>query len=108
MPQTGRNFFAEVMYYFCLQFEDKTEATVAMVSCYSSPDQTLLEMSYNTLRSCTNLGQGGLLVINVKQITAVIAMVPHQPFGADSPQRYFVIEKPGLEVARLGGAEERV
>jgi len=34
-------------------------------------------------------------------------MVPHQPFG-DSTQQHFVVEKPGLEIACLGGVEERV
>lgn len=48
------------------------------------------------------------MVIDVKYISSVIVMVPHQPFGEDSVQRYFVVEKPGLEVACLGGAEERV
>jgi hypothetical protein len=82
--------------------------TLAMVSCYSSPDQTLLEISYNTLRSCTYLGQSGLMVVDVKQISSVIAMVPHKPFDGDFVQRYFVVEKPGLEVACLGGVEEQV
>ena len=48
------------------------------------------------------------MVIDIKYISSVIVMVPHQPFGGDSVQRYFVVEKPGLEVACLGGAEERV
>lgn len=80
-----------------------------MVSSYSSPDQSLLNNSYNTLRSCTKLGQSGLMVVNVKEIHSVIAMVPHRPFHAESVfQRYFVVEKPGLEVASLGGMDERV
>jgi hypothetical protein len=48
------------------------------------------------------------MVIDVKHINSVIAMVPHQPFSGDPIQRYFVVEKPGLEVACLGGVEERV
>lgn len=47
------------------------------------------------------------MVVDVKCISHVIAMVPHQPFG-DSIQRYFVVEKPGLEIACLGGVEEQV
>jgi len=42
-------------------------------------------------------------VIDVKTIRAVIAMVPHKPFPEDTRQRYFVVEKPGLDVAYLGG-----
>lgn len=79
-----------------------------MVSSYSSPDQSLLNNSYHTLRSCAKLGQSGLTVVNVKEIHSVIAMVPHHPFHAESVPRYFVVEKPGLEVASLGGMEERV
>lgn len=48
------------------------------------------------------------MVIDVKHISSVIAMVPHQPFGGDFVQRYFVVEKPGLEVACLGGVEDQV
>jgi hypothetical protein len=79
-----------------------------MASCYSPPDQTLLDISYNTLRSCTYLGQTGLMVVDVKHINSVIAMVPHKPFDGDPIQRYYVVEKPGLDVACLGGVEERV
>ena len=48
------------------------------------------------------------MVVDVKHISSVIAMVPHKPFDGDSIQRYFVVEKPGLEVACLGGVEEQV
>jgi hypothetical protein len=107
-PETNHDIFAEVQYYFRLQLEDNAEVTLAMVSCFSSPDKTLLDVSHNTLRSCTFLDQGGLAVIDVKYINSVIAMVPHQPFDGDSVQRYFVVEKPGLEIACLGGVEEQV
>jgi len=107
-PKTNHDIFVEVQYYFCLQLEDDMEVTLAMVSCFSSPDKTLIDTSYNTLRSCTYLDQGGLMVIDVKYINSVIAMVPHQPFDGDSVQRYFVVEKPGLDIACLGGAEEQV
>ena len=87
---------------------DDTEVTLAMVSCYSSPDPTLLTNSYNTLQSCIHLHQGGLMVVDVKEIHSVIAMVAHCPFARESVQRYFVVEKPGLEVASLGGMDENV
>ena len=35
-------------------------------------------------------------------------MVPHQPLGADSVGRFFVVEKPGLDVAHMGGNDEVV
>jgi len=49
-----------------------------------------------------------LRVIDVKMIHSVIALVPHRPFGPNLDQRYFVIEKPGLELAELGGHREDV
>jgi hypothetical protein len=47
-------------------------------------------------------------VINVESIKAVVAMVPHQPFEGEVAERYFVVEKPGLDVAMLGGYVEAV
>jgi len=48
------------------------------------------------------------MVVDMKNINSVIAMVPHKPFNGGSIQQYFVVEKPGLEVACLGGVEEQV
>jgi hypothetical protein len=45
---------------------------------------------------------------HVKIIHSVIAMVPHRPFGSNLDQRYFVVEKLGLELAELGGHREDV
>jgi hypothetical protein len=70
-----------------------------MVFFYSMPHQELLELSYNTLLSCTL--EMDLKVIEVQSICAVVAMVPHHPFPEEP--RYFVVEKPGVDVASLGG-----
>lgn len=68
----------------------------------------LFEFSYHTLLSCTNAGDACLQVIDVKSILSVVAMVPHLPFPGDTSERYFVVEKPGLDVASLGGVAEDV
>jgi hypothetical protein len=73
-----------------------------MVSFYSLPHQELLELSYNTLLSCTH--EKDLKVIDVRSIHAVVAMVPHQPFPGEP--RYYVVEKPGLDITSLGGSTE--
>jgi hypothetical protein len=83
------------------------EKSLAMVSTYSAPNQHLFELSYCTLWSCTHGGDNSLVVIDVKSIEAVVAMVPHQPFR-DSPGRYFLVEKPGLDIAFLSGHVEDV
>ena len=47
-------------------------------------------------------------IISVKTILAVVAMIPHKLFQNDSEQRYFLVEKPGLDVDRMGGVEEDI
>jgi hypothetical protein len=47
-------------------------------------------------------------VVDVKSIVSVVEMVPHQPFSEDTIKRVFVVEKPGLDVAWLGGNTEEV
>jgi hypothetical protein len=50
-------------------------------------------------------------VVNVKDISSVVAMIPRQPQDHhDIPQesRSFLCEMPGLHVARMGGATEIV
>lgn len=51
-----------------------------------------------------------MMVVDVKSIASVVAMVPHQPFpdSENTIQRVFVVEKPGLDVAWLGGNTEEV
>lgn len=51
-------------------------------------------------------GDKSLMVIDVKSILSVVAMVPHQPFPGR--EHFFVVEKPGLCVALLGGVLEDV
>ncbi|KAF8804536.1 hypothetical protein BYT27DRAFT_7106488, partial [Phlegmacium glaucopus] len=77
---------------------------LAMVVFYSLPHCNLLDLSYNTLLLCTP--EMGCRVIDVKPICSVVAMIPHHPFPGDTQKRYFVVEKPGLDVAWLGGSTE--
>lgn len=46
-------------------------------------------------------------IFNVKAIEAVVAMVPPS-VGAEWADRVFVVEKPGLDVAAMGGVTEAV
>lgn len=95
--------FAEVLFYFRTLVQG-VEKVLAMVSFYSPPHGNLLELSYNTLLSC--IPENGLKVIDVKSIRSVVAMIPHLPFPGNMEERYFVVEKPGLDVACLGGSVE--
>ncbi len=60
------------------------------------------------LWSCTYLGDGALKFIDVKDIQSVVAMVPHSPSidGRPAEDRFFLVEKPGFDVALMSGAEE--
>jgi hypothetical protein len=64
----------------------------------------------NTLWSCENQGDLALNFIDVKTIQSVVAMIPHRPamsaLQTDHPERFFLVEKPGLDVAMLAGIED--
>jgi hypothetical protein len=85
------------------------EKTLALVSIYSPPNQALLDASSNTLWSCTHQGDVGLKVVDVKTISSVVAMIPHGAnFPGDTTGHFFVVEKPGLDVAHMGGNDEEI
>jgi hypothetical protein len=102
--------FAEVYYYFQLQIFDDLR-TLALISVYSAPDPTLWELSHKTIKSCQYLADAQLVVIDVKTIHSVVAMVPHKvilPGKAAIEERWFVVEKPGLEAVEIGGFVEDI
>lgn len=83
-------------------------ASVAIVSVYSLPHDELLTISHNTLWSCTHHGNDALSVVDVKSIKSVVSMAPHRPklpSGAEE-DHFFVIEKPGLDIASVGVTNE--
>jgi len=79
-----------------------------LVSLFSKPDPTLLRISVNTLWSCKYQGDLTLAFIDIKHIQAVVAMVPHTPAleGQEVWGRFFLVEKPGLDVTVMAGTEE--
>lgn len=106
--------FAEILFYFQLQIAQISQGgqpineTYALVSRYSSPNAGILKKSSNTYWLCTHGRIENLEVIPVKTILSVVAMIPYKPLQNDSEQQYFVVEKPGLEVACMGGVEENI
>jgi hypothetical protein len=102
----GKLCFAEVQFFFRLVVGSEVR-TLALVSVYSDPHPGLLEASTHTLWSCIYQGDAALRIVDVKAITGVIAMIPHRPFP-DGPDRFFVLEKPGQDVARMAGNEEEM
>ena len=81
---------------------------LALISLYSRPDETLLSLSVNTLWSCEYQGDDTLRFINVKIIQAVVAMIPHRVElpGFPPSEHFFLVEKPGLDVAMMASVEE--
>ena len=77
---------------------------------YSRPDPSLLRLSVNTLWSCEHQGDAALRFIDVKIIQSVVAMVPHTPAieGVDLGERFFLVEKPGFDVAIIAGIQENL
>ncbi|KAF9470601.1 hypothetical protein BDN70DRAFT_939565 [Pholiota conissans] len=99
----------EVYYYFRCRIHGQ-EKVLAVVSKYSEPDSDLLAVSHGTFLSCQYSGDGALVVIDVSCIESVVAMVPHnhtRPHSIpDTNLHFFLVERPGLDIWRLGGFQD--
>ena len=85
-----------------MQFGQQYKVPV-LISVYSPPHTGLFEV----FLSCTYHGDACLKVIDISSIVLVVAMIPHDPFvDGDMQERYFVVEKPGLEATVLGGVKD--
>jgi hypothetical protein len=93
--------FAEVRFYFRITVQSH-DLSLACVSCYSRPHEGLLQASRGTLWSCTH--HEAIKVIDITSISAVVAMVPHEPFPGE--KRLFLVQKPGLDTTTIGGSIE--
>jgi hypothetical protein len=98
---------AEV-YFFVHLRHDGNELGLALVSLYSEPHDDLFRISYGTLWSCEYRGDLALRFINIRIIESVVAMIPHSPVigGQEARGRFFLVEKPGFDVALIAGIEE--
>jgi hypothetical protein len=87
---------------------DGEDIALGLISLFSKPDPTLLQRSVRTLWSCEYQGDSALVFIDVKSIQAVVSMIPHTPsISRNIPtERFFLVEKPGLDVAIIAGVEE--
>ncbi|KZT27826.1 hypothetical protein NEOLEDRAFT_1059676 [Neolentinus lepideus HHB14362 ss-1] len=98
--------FAEVLYYLILTVND-VDHYVAVVCLYSLPDPRLLAESHQTFLSCTHLGDDSPVIVDVKDIKSVVAMIPHPAAVGNEPiKRWFVAEKPGLDISMMQGGRE--
>ncbi|KAL1950134.1 hypothetical protein VTO73DRAFT_5257 [Trametes versicolor] len=106
--------FAEVQYFFQFNIAG-VERTLAMITPFTLPDPAILAESENTILACNHPGDADCEVIEVMDIASVVAMVPLPLTLAEAAEpdaaacygsRFFVIERPGLDVAYLAGREE--
>lgn len=90
-----------------LDAPDKSEYdNVALVTLYSDHHPHLFEQSYGVVASFTKQGEPSLQVIPVSSIQSVVAMVPHRPvIQGTVEERYFLVEKMGVDIACLGVEE---
>ena len=74
------------------------------------PHRELLYISSNTLYSCEYKGDDALCFISAKTIQVVVAMVPHTPAIShqEPSERFFLVEKPGFDVAVMTGFEDEL
>jgi hypothetical protein len=93
--------FAEVLYYFRLPVAPETTHTVAVMKPYGPPHDFLLAESSNTVYSC--MKNDRVVIIDVKAIRSVVGMLLHR---FERENRWFVVEKPGLDLWEMGGFEE--
>ena len=64
--------------------------------------------SHGTFMSCRYFGDDALVIVEAFCILSVVAMVPHELTNSrDNDRHFFVVERPGLDVADLGGASEK-
>jgi len=98
---------AEVRFFTILHIEG-SEFLLALISLFSKPDPTLLCLSADMLWSCEYHSNLALEFIDIKCIQAIVVMVPHAPAieGQETQDQWFLVEKPGLDVAVMAGAEE--
>jgi hypothetical protein len=87
---------------------DGEDIVLGLVLLFSKPDPTLLQRSVRTLWSCEYQGDSALVFIDVKSIQVVVSMIPHTPSisGNVPTERFFLVEKPGLDVIIIAGMEE--
>ncbi|KAG1722369.1 hypothetical protein EDD22DRAFT_983013 [Suillus occidentalis] len=90
---SGQIRFAEVLYFTRLAVEDEDQndwhfIDVAVVRLYSPPDHALLEHSFQTVVSCTQLDE--IVAVDVKSI-----------LNGTTEDRFFMLEKPGLDISKL-------
>ena len=77
-----------------------------MVSLHSASNLGLLAALSGTVYSCQPQGNAGLIIVEARTIEAVVALILYSCafLRGRYSNCFFVVEKPGLDVADMGGA----
>ncbi|KAL6301922.1 hypothetical protein BKA93DRAFT_861789 [Sparassis latifolia] len=104
-----------VKYYFQAETGHAQSSALAVIRLYSEPDAIILQRSYNTVWMCHPQGDAALMVVDIENIIAVVGMIPEPFYGgagageqAERSDRFFVVEKTGLEVGLMAGELQSV
>ena len=82
---------------------------MTVISVYSEPNARLIGVLHGTFISCQYFGDDTLVIVEAFCILSVVAMVPHELTNSwDNDRHFFVVEWPGLDVADLDWASEKV
>ncbi len=75
----------------------------ALVSIYGAPDLDLLEESLHTLWACSYQGDADLKIISTIAISSLVSMQPLPKLTVDEDDRWFVVEKSGIDDVNFVG-----
>lgn len=110
----GAVCFAEVQYFTQVAIAmdnigEWRDVNIAVISVFSPPDADLVRLSNRTVLSCKYLGEEALRVVDVTAIKSVVAMIPHRPTLPSGiiEDRFFVLERPGLDIFQFGVEEDQ-
>lgn len=101
--------FTEVYFFIHLQHEGD-EVGLTLVSLYLLLQRDLLCISHGTLWSCEHQGDLALRFVDIRAIKSVVEIIPHLPVirGQEVREHFFLVEKPGFDVALIAGTEEDI
>ncbi|KAJ8487112.1 hypothetical protein ONZ45_g14448 [Pleurotus djamor] len=69
----------------------------ALLSLFSLPNDDIRQDSFGVLRACSYQGDQDLHVVPVSSIKSVVSMQPLPHVPGDTPDLWFVVDKPGLD-----------
>jgi len=104
MVFNGKHCYAEVLYFFIVQKSD-IQHTLAAVKMFTLPDPCLLKELHGMFHVCRFLGDEGVVVVDIKNLTDIIGMVPFsQPLqekGDSNEGKFFLVEKISLTSTQI-------